>query len=167
MSREKITGWSIAQDILGLWGDTEDMTVGLLQRKLEDLRQRLANWPPERREATVREVLSLAMKMHHVSYMVPPGQYFVDRLLRLGNLHLAGEESRGGRDAWGRLRKKTEAERRLELTPELMADVRWWRRFMNQEKWRTGERFIALFFRLVKQEPSRQWFLDPSYQAVE
>ena len=37
-----MTGWVTAQEVLGLWLDTEDMTVGLPQRKLEDLRQRLA-----------------------------------------------------------------------------------------------------------------------------
>ena len=60
--RKKMTGWATAQEVLGLWLDTEDMTVGLSQRKLEDLRQRLAGWPPERKESTVQEVLSLAKK---------------------------------------------------------------------------------------------------------
>ena len=55
------------QEVLGLWLDTQDMTVGLPQKKLEDLRQRLAKWPPEWREATVREVLSLAGKLHHAA----------------------------------------------------------------------------------------------------
>ena len=63
---------------------------------------------------------------------------------------------RGGVDAWGRLRKKAEVERRQELTPEFMADVGWWRRFVNQERWRSGERLTAPFFQFVKQEPSRQ-----------
>ena len=89
------------------------MTVGLLQRKLEDLQQRLATWLPERREETVREVLSLAGKLHHAAYVVRPRRYFVRRLLRLTNQHLT-EESSGGGDAWGRLRRKAEAERRLE-----------------------------------------------------
>ena len=39
----KMTGWSTAQEILGLWVDMEDVTVGLPQRKLEDLRHRLAS----------------------------------------------------------------------------------------------------------------------------
>ena len=62
-----MTGWATEQDVLGLWLDTQDMTVGLPQKKLEDLRQRLAKWPPEWREATVREVLSLAGKLHHAA----------------------------------------------------------------------------------------------------
>ena len=68
LPRKKMTGWATAQEVLGLWLDTEDMTVGRPLRKLEDLRQRLAKWPPERREATVREVLSLAGKLHHAEY---------------------------------------------------------------------------------------------------
>ena len=39
----KMRGWATAQDVLGLLLDTEGMTVGLPQRKLEDLHQRLAN----------------------------------------------------------------------------------------------------------------------------
>ena len=82
LPRKKITGWATAQEVLGLWLDTEDMMVGLPQRKLEDLRQRLAKWPPERRKATVREVLSLAGKLHHhAAYVVRTGRYFVHRLL--------------------------------------------------------------------------------------
>ena len=54
---KKMTGWATVQEVLSLWLDTENMTVGLPQRKMEDLRQRLAMWLPERREATVQEVL--------------------------------------------------------------------------------------------------------------
>ena len=42
----------------------------------------------------------------------------------------------------------------------------WWRWFVNQERWGTGERLTAPFFRLAEQEPSRQWFSDASYQAA-
>ena len=94
--------------------DTEDMVVGLPQRKLDDLRQRPVSWPPERREATVQEVLPLARKLHHAAYVVRPGRYFVHKLLRLANLHLTGEDSRGGGDAWGQ-------------TPTFMADAERWR----------------------------------------
>ena len=83
--------------ILGLWVDTEDVTVRLPQRKVEGLRQRLASWPPEQREATAREVLSLAGKLHHVAYVQP-----------LPNAHLTEKESRGRGDAWGRFRKRAE-----------------------------------------------------------
>ena len=139
--------------------DTEDMVVGLPQRKLDDLRQRPVSWPPERREATVQEVLPLARKLHHAAYVVRPGWYIVDRLLRLVN-RVEGE------CRVGRLRKKAEAGRRLELTPEFMADVGWWRWLVDQKRWKIGERQTVPFFRFVKQEPSKQWFSDASYQAV-
>ena len=32
-----MTGWATALKVLGLWLDTEDMTVGLPQKKREDL----------------------------------------------------------------------------------------------------------------------------------
>lgn len=44
--RKKMAAWPRAQEIIGLWIDTEDMTVGLLQRKLEELRHRVESWPP-------------------------------------------------------------------------------------------------------------------------
>ena len=104
LPRRKITGWATALKVLGLWLDMEDMTVGLPQRKLEDLRQRLANWLPERWEATVQEVLSLAGKLHHPAYVVRPG------LLRLAKLHLTGESREGeetrGADFGGRQRRR-------------------------------------------------------------
>ena len=62
---------------------------------------------------TVREVLSLAGKLHHTAYVIRPGRYFVHKLLRLANLHLSGEEMRGVGDAWVRLRKVAEAERQF------------------------------------------------------
>ena len=148
-----MTGLAIAQEFLGLSLDTEDM-VRLTQRKLEDLRQRLVKWPPERREATGREVLYLAGKLYHAAYVVQPGRYFVHRLLRLANLHLTGEEPRVGGDTWGRLRRKAETARRLELTPVFVADVGWWRLIVNQERPEAGERLTATFFRFVKREPS-------------
>ena len=95
------------------------MTVGLPQRKREDLRQRLANWPPERREATVREVL-FSREAAPCGVRSPVKAVFVHRPLRLVN-RVEGE------CRVGRLRKKAEAGRRLELTPEFMADVGWWR----------------------------------------
>ena len=76
-----MTAWATALNVLGLWLDTEDMTVALPQKKWEDLGQRQANWLPERREETVWAVLSVAVKLHHAGYVVRPGRYFVRRLL--------------------------------------------------------------------------------------
>lgn len=160
------TGRSTAQEIPELWVDTGDMMIRLPQRKLEDLRQRLANWPTERREVTIRDVLSLAGKMHHGAYVVRPGRYFFHRRLRLANLHRTGEKLRGGGDEWGRHQRKEEAEGRLYLTPELMADVGWWRWFVNENRRKTGERLRVPFVLFGKQEPSKRWFSDASYQAV-
>lgn len=40
------------------WVDMEDMTGGLPQTKVDDLRNRPESWTPRRREETVQEVLS-------------------------------------------------------------------------------------------------------------
>ena len=63
---------------------------------MDELRVQLADWPARRQTATVREVLVLAGKLHHVSFVVRPGRYFVRRLLWLSKLHLDGVERAGG-----------------------------------------------------------------------
>lgn len=85
------------------------MTAEFPKRKLVDLRHRLESWFPRRREATGRKVLSLARKLHHAACVIRQGWYFVHSLImRLANLHVNGEELRGGGDTWGGLRKKEE-----------------------------------------------------------
>ena len=36
---------------------------------------------------------------------------------------------------------------RLELTPEFMADMGWWRWIVNQDRWKAEERLIAPFLK--------------------
>lgn len=68
-----------------------------------------------------------------MAYVVRPERYFVNRLLWLANLHLSGEGSRGGGNSWGRLRKEAEAEKKLGLTLEFMADMGSSRWFVKRE----------------------------------
>lgn len=70
----------------------------------------------------MKEVLLLVGKLHHVVYVVRPGQYFVRRLLPLSELHLNGEKVATGGSAWGQT-KKAEAEQVVGLTMEVLADV--------------------------------------------
>ena len=93
LSRKKVT---TQQKVLGYDIDTESMAIALPTRKVDHLRARVAKWTAERQSATVREVLVLAGKLHHASFVIRPGRYFVRRLLRLSNLHLSGTERAGG-----------------------------------------------------------------------
>ena len=45
----------------------------------------------------------LSGKLHHASFVIQPGRYFVRRLLRLSDLHLSGAErtSGGGKSGAG------------------------------------------------------------------
>lgn len=58
--------------------DTEAITVSLPQRKVGDL---VEAWPPGRKTAALREVLTLAGKLHCAVDVIRPGWYFVRRLL--------------------------------------------------------------------------------------
>jgi len=102
--------------VLGWLVDTEAGTISLPEQKVQDLRERLAEWPPHRKQATVREVLVLAGKLHHAAFVIRPGRYFVHRLLQLAGLHLNGMERAGGGDAWGRHRRKAHARKVVQLT---------------------------------------------------
>ena len=148
----------------GYYIDTESMTIAMPTRKVDDLRARVAEWTAERQSATVRGVLVLAGKLHHASFVIRPGRYFVRRLLQLSNLHLSGAERAGGGEAWGKYRKRAEARRVLRLSREFMADMGWWRFFFLGGGY-GGERITAPFFSLIKQRPSRTWFSDESLAA--
>ena len=56
-----------------------------------------------RQSATVQEALLLAGKLHHASFLVRPGRYFVRRLLQRSNLQLNGAERDGGRGGVGQV----------------------------------------------------------------
>ena len=87
---------TLQQEVLGFDLDTEKMTLSLPARKSRELQELLEDWPPWKRTATEREVLVLAGKMYHVAYVIRPVKYSVRRLLQLSNLHLNGQEKRGG-----------------------------------------------------------------------
>ena len=95
LSHKKVTDRAPPQKVLGFDLGTEIMTISLPDRKINELREMLEEWPEEKNKATVREVLVLAGKLHHVAYMVRPGRYF-RRYLQLSKLHLNGLEKRGG-----------------------------------------------------------------------
>lgn len=54
------------------------------------------------------------------------------RLLQMNKLHLNGDERAGG-GVWGRYRKRAEANSVLRLTAKFIAEVGWWRSYVQQE----------------------------------
>ena len=65
-------GWNI---------DTISMTISVTQEKVAQLRALVAEWPTDRRVATVKEVRSLLGKLLHLCEVVRPGKFFVCRIL--------------------------------------------------------------------------------------
>ena len=56
LSHKTVTDWATQQEVLGHDIDTESMTIALPARKVDELRARVAEWPPGRETATVKEV---------------------------------------------------------------------------------------------------------------
>lgn len=82
-----MTGWSTTYEIRRPWVDTEDMRIGLPQRKLEDLREWLGSWL-----CGVCSTARMVLRPQASSVSKP-------------------ESNWGGGDAWGRLQKVPETER--------------------------------------------------------
>ena len=127
--------------------DKEKMTISSPPWEIRELQELLEEWPKGRRTATVREVLVLAGKLHHVAYVIRPARSFIRRLLQLRKLPLDGLETREKEGAWGRSRKKAEATKVLRSTEEFMEDVGWWRLCLKEGMAGEGERLAAPFFR--------------------
>ena len=72
LTRKKVTDWPTQQEVWGYDIDTESMTIALPTRKVNDLRERVAGRTAERQSATVREVLVLAGKLNHASFVIRP-----------------------------------------------------------------------------------------------
>ena len=151
-----MAGRATQQEVLGYDIDTERMTIALPAREGDQSRARLtAECPAGRQTATVKEVLALAGKLNHQSFVIRSGRYFVRRLLQLTNLHLSGADRARGGGAWGRYRKQAEARRIVRLSREFMADVGWWRWVLGRGGGYGGENMTAPSFSFVKQLPSR------------
>ena len=67
------------------------MRISVPREKIEAMKRLLfEQWPQSSREATARDVLSMAGKLWNLTYVVRAGRYFVWRLLRLTGLHNSG-----------------------------------------------------------------------------
>ena len=88
------------------------MTISLPRWKIDELRKTPEDWPGERNKATVREVLVLARKLHHVAYVIRPeeGVRAAASAAEQATSYWA-RESGGGGGAWGKGRRKAEAKK--------------------------------------------------------
>lgn len=67
MSHNNVTDRAPRKELLGFNLDT---AIPLPERRVSELPEMLEAWPEKRNKATVREVLGLAGKLHHVSYVI-------------------------------------------------------------------------------------------------
>lgn len=79
---EKTSSWDPHMEVLGWSIDTVSMTIAVTQEKVAQLQTMLAEWPHDRRQASVREFRSLLGKLLHLCEVVRPGKFFVRRILK-------------------------------------------------------------------------------------
>ena len=83
--------WDTTTDALGFTISSHTMIISVPHEKIEAIqRYMFEQWPQSGREATARDVLSMAGKLWNLTYVVRAGGYFVWRLLRLTGLHNSG-----------------------------------------------------------------------------
>ena len=165
-SPKTVTGWATQQAVLGYDIDAERMTIALPAQTVDELRARLtAQWPAGRQAATMNEALALAGKLHHRSFPIRAGRYFIRRRLQSTNLRLNGAERAGGVGAWGRYRKQAEA-RQMYACRLNHGRLRVMVMGFGEMGGGRGEKITAPSFSFVKQLSSRTWFSDASLRAT-
>ena len=82
------TDWHTTINALGFTIISHTMRISFPREKVDAIKRlQHEQCPVTRRQAKVREVLSMAGKLWNLTYVVRAGRYFVWRLLRLTRLH--------------------------------------------------------------------------------
>ena len=121
LSQKNVTGSATRQEGRGNDIEPYSMRTALPRR----LCARVPEWPAERQSATVGGVLVLARTLHHASFVIRHGWYFVRRLLQLYYMHLSGAERARGRRRGAGVQNADGNEAGLRLSREIMAAVGW------------------------------------------
>jgi len=120
MSEKKTEGPTQCLTFLGIEINTVTMRARLSDTRLSELTALLQSWKG-RTDCTLKELQSLVGKLSFATKVVRPGRAYHGRLraaMRAMRANCADEAARTVRHA---------------LTPDLRADIRWWRMFMA--KW--------------------------------
>ena len=87
LARTKSTEWDTTIDALGFAINSHTMRISFSCKKIDAIKRSLREkWPVDRRQAKVRELLSMAEKLWNLTKVVRAGRYLVWRLLRLTGL---------------------------------------------------------------------------------
>ena len=85
---KKRTEWDTTIAALGFTINSNTTRMSFPRRKVDAIKRSLRElWLVDRRQAKVREVISMAEKLWNLTYVVRAGRYFLWRLLPLTGLH--------------------------------------------------------------------------------
>jgi hypothetical protein len=148
----KFKDWDVKQEVLGLVVDTVEMTVALPERKLEAVRQLLAEWGPDRLEATVHQLAQVIGNLYWAARAVVCGRYFIHRLIWL---------------TVGFGYQKTNQQRRVKIGPEAHMDLAWWRWALGVGRLGPGAPLAAPIALAMESRLSTDvWHTDASVKAL-
>ena len=153
LAPKKSTNWATTIDTLAFTINSHTMRISFPREKVHAIKRLLREqWPVDRRQATVREVLSMAGKLWNLTYVVRAGRYFVWRLLRLTGLH----RSPGSKNQ----------NRTVELGRGFHADLLFWKWAIDHELLLEGEALSAPRYTAIKPPAKKHYLSDASFDAV-
>ena len=131
-SDEKACPPCTRMSFLGVWFDTEKMTLEVTPTRLSEILTLVNSWL-SKQFANRKEVQSLIGKLNFVASCIKPGRIFISRILNL-------------------LREFDSDEQVLDLTDEFKKDIYWWSEFLlifngisilNLEEWTEPDQFFS------------------------
>lgn len=155
LEARKILGWNTRLEVLGWILDTDQLTISLPSHKSSKLREILGNWPRSRAIATCKQISELTGFLFHISVVIRPGKFFVQRLLAQANMPSSPSAS-----------FVSLSRRRVVLGPEFHGDLEFWRWLVEAGIDKRKACRVAPMYRMVARPPFRTLFSDASKNAV-
>lgn len=154
LAPKKSTDWDSVIEALGYTIDTHEGRIATTPERVEAIRSTLeSDWPSDRKQASVQDVLSIAGKLWNLTYVIRAGRYFVWQLLRLTGLHTPASRQARTRNMVG-------------LGREFHGDIAFWKWVLKQPLATKGESLSASFLLHVKRTPFRLYLSDASLEAI-
>ena len=144
--------------------NTVAMTIPVRVAKLEQLCDTLSEWSSGRAFTPERELRSLVGRFLHLCEVVPPGQYFVRRMLMLNQVGLAPVRARSEEFRVPHARLASSSRNRS--GPELRADVSFRRLLVEGGLGSVAGRLSAPLCRSFMQPPAFTLWSDASGDAM-
>jgi len=130
-ARKKASPPATRMAFLGIWFDTEKMTMEVTPERLIEIKELTQHWL-KKRKATLKEVQSIIGKLNFVAKCVKPSRIFISRMLNfLRSMNKKGKTS---------------------LTTDFKGDVEWWNKYLQHfngirlisaEKWTAPDEIVA------------------------